>query len=198
MAVLREPLAPVCVLQSIPPATALHLCASSRFWELICSRFQGCCKVKHSVLYSSGRMEQCKELLFFCYSFLPSDRIVLPSTSSSITGTFLLCSCPVLQLLTAPVQTLLLHPSVPRHFPQLGGKRGVFLDQTAAWCLAMHIPGVIAVYVLPEVRKPAGKVISDASRDLKVSGHWDQKLELQLVAVGRRQLFWALLQRGGL
>lgn len=45
--------------------------------------------------------------------------------------------------------------------------------------------GGIAVHVLPEVRKQAGKVIAGISRDFSVSGHWEQKLELQLVAVRR-------------
>lgn len=76
-------------------------------------------------------MEQCKELLLFCYPFLPSDRIVLPFTSFSITGMLLLRSCPVLQLLTAPVQTPLLHPFMPSSFPSAWRKSG-FLDQTAA------------------------------------------------------------------
>lgn len=41
------------------------------------------------------------------------------------------------------------------------------------------------MHVLPEVRRQAGKVILGISRDFSVSGHWEQKLELQLIAVRR-------------
>ena len=116
-----------------PPGYWPALLGFQEVLQVTCSRFQGRCKVKHPVLSSSSRMEQCKELLpFFCYPFLPSDSVVLPFTSSSITGTLLLCSCPVLQLLTAPVQTLLLHPSMPSSFPSTWRKSACFLDQTAA------------------------------------------------------------------
>lgn len=66
------------------------------------------------------------------------------------------------------------------------------------WCLAVGVPGTIAVPVLPQVRKCAGKVLSDTARNLKVSSPCDQKFNLQLVAVGRKQVFWTLQQRGGM
>lgn len=53
----------------------------------------------------------------------------------------------------------------------------------------MGIPGMIAVYMLPGVRKQAGKSVSDVSGILEFSSLGDWNLELQLAAVGSKQGF---------
>lgn len=101
-------------------------------------------------------------LFHFCYPFLPADRTALPVTPSSTAGT--LCSWPGLLWLLCIAPSSLLHALVLSlhvlFFSFSLEEVKVFFGLDSNTCLE-HVPGVVAANVLPEVRKQAGKVISD-------------------------------------
>lgn len=105
---------------------------------------QGCCHVKLPALSSSGRMEQCKELLLL--SFLVFTKVIFNFTSSICCAVFFQHLCKLCFSI----------PPYPPLFALPSPFSGCFLDQRAVWCFAVYVPGGIAVYVLPEVRKQAG------------------------------------------
>lgn len=136
------------VHRSSCPASLLHLsvCPLRAWWvpgtlgSYLCNLFhapsycpapvgfqevlQGCCHVKLPALSSSGRMKQCKELLLLSF-------LVFTKGSLSFHLFHLLCC-----LLPAPLQTLLLHPSIPSSFRSILFFFGMFLgpESSVVFC----------------------------------------------------------------
>lgn len=165
----KEPLVPICVVCSMPCPALVG------FQEVLQGYLQGHCQVELPAVAEWSSKRSC-----FSYPFFSSHRIVLPLTPFICGAVFFQHLCK-LCFSIPPCPSFC---SALFFFPQCEGSQALcWSREQCGALLCVFQEGKLPVCYL--VGKQASRVILGISRDFSVSGHWEQKLELQLIAFKR-------------